>query len=38
MEYNLNGVEEIKEIKDGESITVKKQMFKSFLIERDLKE
>ena len=38
VEYNLNGVEEIKEIKDGESITVKKQMFKSFLIERDLKE
>ena len=37
-EYNLNGVEEIKEVKSGEEITVKKQMFKSFLIDRDLKE
>ena len=37
-EYNLNGVDEIKEVKSGEEITVKKQMFKSFLIDRDLKE
>lgn len=37
-EYNLNGVEEIKEIKKGEKINVKKQIFKSFLIERNLKE
>ena len=38
VEYNLNGVDEIKEIKSGEEISIKKQMFKSFLIERDLKE
>ena len=37
VEYNLNGVDEIKEIKSGEFITVKKQMFKSFLIKRELK-
>ena len=32
-EYNLNGVDEIKEIKNGEEICIKKQMFKSFLID-----
>jgi len=32
IEYNLNGVDEIKEIKNGEEICIKKQMFKSFLI------
>ena len=37
-EYNLNGVDEIKEVKSGEEFTIKKQMFKSFLIDRDLKE
>ena len=31
-EYNLNGVDELKEIKNGEEICIKKQMFKSFLI------
>ena len=36
-EYNLNGVDEIKEVKNGEEVTLKKQMFKSFLIGRDLK-
>ena len=38
VEYNLNGVDEIKEIKAGEDITIKKQMFKSFLFGVDLKE
>ena len=37
-EYNLNGVDEIKEIKSGEDVIVKKQMFKSFLFDRELKE
>ena len=37
VEYNLNGVDEIKEVKNGEEFTLKKQMFKSFLIGRDLK-
>ena len=37
-EYNLNGVDEIKEVKSGEEITIKKQMFKSFLFDRDIKE
>jgi len=36
-EYNLNGVDEIKEVKNGDEVTLKKQMFKSFLIGRDLK-
>ena len=36
-EYNLNGVDEVKELKNEEEIAIKKQMFKSFLIERDLK-
>ena len=31
IEYNLNGVDEIKEIKNEEEISLKKQMFKSFL-------
>ena len=38
IEYNLNGVNEIKQIKSGEDIAVKKQMFKSILIDRELKE
>ena len=38
VEYNLNGVDELKEVKNGEDITIKKQMFKSYLIKRDLKE
>jgi len=38
IEYSLNGVDEIKEIKSGENITIKKQMFKSFLLGKDLKE
>ena len=38
VEYNLNGVDELKEIKNGEEIIVKKQMFKSFLYDRELKE
>ena len=38
IEYNLNGVDEIKEVKNEEEITIKKQMFKSFLIETNLKE
>jgi len=33
VEYNLNGVEEIKEIKNGEEICLKKQLFKSFLLD-----
>jgi hypothetical protein len=36
-EYNLNGVDSVKELKNEEEIAIKKQMFKSFLIERDLK-
>ena len=32
-EYNLNGVEEMKEIKNGEEINIKQQVFKSFLID-----
>ena len=31
IEYNLNGVDEIKETKNEEEISLKKQMFKSFL-------
>ena len=33
IEYNLNGVDEIKEIKNDEEICIKKQMFKSYLID-----
>lgn len=36
IEYNLNGVDEIKNIKNGEEISIKKQMFKSFLLQRNL--
>ena len=32
-EYNLNGIDEIKEIHNGDEISIKKQMFKSFLID-----
>jgi hypothetical protein len=32
-EYNLNGVEKMKEIKNGEEINIKQQVFKSFLID-----
>ena len=38
IEYNLNGVEEVKEIKSGEEINIKKQNFKSFLINNGLSE
>ena len=38
VEYNLNGVDKLKEIKSGEEISIKKQIFKSFLIERNLEE
>ena len=37
IEYNLNGVDEVKNIKNGEEIPIKKQMFKSFLLQRHLK-
>ena len=37
IEYNLNGVDEVKNIKNGEEISIKKQMFKSFLLQRHLK-
>ena len=33
IEYNLNGVEEIKEINNNEEIPIRKQEFKSFLID-----
>ena len=33
IEYNLNGVEEIKKIKNNEEIPIRKQEFKSFLID-----
>ena len=33
IEYNLNGVDEIREIKNDEEICIKKQMFKSYLID-----
>ena len=32
VEYNLNGVEELKEVENEEEINIKKQSFKSFLI------
>ena len=32
VEYNLNGVEEVKEIESEEEINIKKQSFKSFLL------
>ena len=38
IEYNLNGVEEVKQIKNGEEINLKKQTFKSFLINNGLAE
>ena len=38
VEYNLNGVEEVKEIKPGEEINIKKQSFKLFLINNGINE
>ena len=36
VEYNLNGVEEVKEIENEEDINIKKQTFKSFLLNNGL--
>ena len=33
VEYNLNGVDKVKEIKNNEEICIKKQIFKSYLID-----
>ena len=33
IEYNLNGVEEIKKMKNNEEMPIRKQEFKSFLID-----
>ena len=33
VEYNLNGVDKVKEIKNNEKICIKKQIFKSYLID-----
>ena len=38
VEYNLNGVEEVKEIENEEEINIKKQNFKSFLLNNGLVE